>query len=193
MARKQLLTNDNILTDVKNILKRPATLSHDEHKKANFPLLVFSAIMLVAIALFQNYYKLILIFGLIFIVAYLIVDSFRKKNKINNVSIDDYEIKGEPVSHINEEIYSTDHKIHVNSTVKKIHTAHVYIMYFENGKKWNIPKDNYMWSGEHPMSDRTIYQSTRPLDLFWTVTKKDTGEIVMAYPSEYFEYKIDAI
>jgi hypothetical protein len=189
MPRKQTLTNDNILSDVKNILKHPATLSHAEHKKANIPLLAFSTVMLIALVVFQKYYKWILILGLIFIVAYLVVDSFCKKNKINNISIDDYEIKKESVSHINEEIYSTDHKIHFSPTVKKIHTAHVYIMYFENGKSWNIPKDNYTWSKENPLSDHTIYRSTRSGDRFWTVTKKDTGEIVMAYPSEYFQYK----
>ncbi len=189
MTRKQTLTNDNILTDVKNILRHPATLSHAEHKKANFPLLIFSAALLVALVIFQNYYKWVLILGVIFIVAYLVVDYFRKKNRVNTVSIDDYEIKKESVSHLNEEIYSTDHKIHFSSTIRKIHTAHVYIMYFENGKSWNVPKDNYMWSGEHPMSDHTIYQSTHPYDQFWTVTKKDTGEIIMAYPAEYFEYK----
>ena len=84
MARKQTLTNDNILIDVKNILRNPATLSHAEHKKANFPLLVFSTVILMALVIFQNYYKWILILGLIFIAAYLIVDYFRKKNRINN-------------------------------------------------------------------------------------------------------------
>ena len=189
MARKQVLTNEDILTDVKNIMKQPATLSRAEHKKANLPLLVFSAVMLVALVVFQSYYKLILVIGLSFIAAYLIIDYFRKGNRINNVSINDYEIKKEAVSYIKEEIYSTDNKIHISSTVRNIHTAQVYIMYFENGKSWNIPKDNYAWSKENPMSDSTIYQSTRSFDIFWTVTKKDTGEIVMAYPSEYFEYK----
>ena len=189
MARKQILTNENIRNDIKNVLKRPATSSHAEHHKEMLPLLVFSAILLAAMVIFQNYYKLILLIGLIFIAAYLIIDHLRKRNKINNISIDDYEIKEEHVSHIKEEIYSTDHKIHASSTVRNIHTAHVYIMYFENGKSWNIPKDNYTWSGEHPMSDRTLCQSTHPRDLFLTVTKKDTGEIVMAYPTEYFEYK----
>ena len=65
----------------------------------------------------------------------------------------------------------------------------VFIAYFENGKKWNIPRDNYTWSRECPMSDRAIYQTTVSRDLFWTVTNKATGEIVMAYPAKYFEYK----
>jgi len=192
MARKQTLTNDNILTDIKNILKHPATPSHAEHKKANLHLLIFSAVLLVAMVIFQNYYKSLLTLGLIYIAAYLVVDFFIVKNRVNNVSIDDYVINEELVSHIKEEIYSTDNKIHFSTTVRNIHTAHVYIMYFENGKSWNIPKDNYMWSGEHPMSDHTIYQSVRPHDPFLIVTKKDTGEIVMAYPAEYFAYKISA-
>ena len=193
MAKKQILTNENIRNDIKNALKHPATLSHAEHCKSMFPLLVFSAIMLIAIVLFQNYYKVVLGIGVAFIAVYLVVDYFRKQKSINNVSIENYEIKAECVSFVKEEIYSTDHKIHLSPTVKKIHTAKIYIMFFDNGKTWNIPKNNYAWSAECPMSDRAIYQTTSQGSLFLTVTKKDTGEIIMAYPTEYFEYKNNVI
>ena len=189
MDKKQILTNENIRNDIKNALKHPATLSHAEHRKSMFPLLVFSAIMLIAIVLFQNYYKIVLGIGVAFIVVYLVVDCFRKKKSINNVSIENYEIKAECVSFVKEEIYSTDHKIHLSPTVKKIHTAQIYIMFFDNGKTWNIPKNNYAWSGEFPMSDDFIYKNTHFGDIFWTVTEKNTGKIVVAYPTEYFEYK----
>lgn len=189
MTRKQVLTNENIRTDIKNALKYPATLSHAEHHKSIFPLVVFSAIMLIAIVLFQNYYKVVLGVGLAFIVVYLIIDHFLKQKSINNVSIENYEIKVECVSCVKEEIYSTDHKIHLSPTVKKIHTAQVYIMFFDNGKVWNIPKNNYIWSGEYPMSDDFIYKNTHFGDIFWTVTEKQTGKIVVAYSAEYFEYK----
>ena len=189
MAKKQILTNENIRNDIKNALKHPATLSHAEHRKSMFPLLVFSAIMLIAIVLFQNYYKVVLGIGVAFIVVYLVVDYFRKQKSINNVSIENYEIKAECVSFVKEEIYSTDHKIHLSPTVKKIHTAQIYIMFFDNGKTWNIPKNNYAWSGEFPMSDDFIYKNTHFGDIFWTVTEKNTGKIVVAYPTEYFEYK----
>ena len=189
MAKKQILTNENIQNDIKNALKHPATLSHAEHRKSMFPLLVFSAIMLIAIVLFQNYYKVVLGIGVAFIVVYLVVDYFRKQKSINNVSIENYEIKAECVSFVKEEIYSTDHKIHLSPTVKKIHTAQIYIMFFDNGKTWNIPKNNYAWSGEFPMSDDFIYKNTHFGDIFWTVTEKNTGKIVVAYPTEYFEYK----
>ena len=189
MAKKQILTNENIRNDIKNALKHPATLSHAEHCKSMFPLLVFSAIMLIAIVLFQNYYKVVLGIGVAFIVVYLVVDYFRKQKSINNASIENYEIKAECVSFVKEEIYSTDHKIHLSPTVKKIHTAQIYIMFFDNGKTWNIPKNNYAWSGEFPMSDDFIYKNTHFGDIFWTVTEKNTGKIVVAYPTEYFEYK----
>ena len=189
MAKKQILTNENIRNDIKNALKHPATLSHAEHRQSMFPLLVFSAIMLIAIVLFQNYYKVVLGIGVAFIVVYLLVDYFRKQKSINNVSIENYEIKAECVSFVKEEIYSTDHKIHLSPTVKKIHTAQIYIMFFDNGKTWSIPKNNYALSGEFPMSDDFIYKNTHFGDIFWTVTEKNTGKIVLAYPSEYFEYK----
>ena len=193
MAKKQILTDETIRNDIKNAFKHPANLSHAEHHKSMFPLLVFSTIMLIAIVLFQNYYKVVLGIGLAFIVVYLVVDYFRKQKSINNASIENYEIKAECVSFVKEEIYSTDHKIHLSPTVKKIHTAQIYIMFFDNGKTWNIPKNNYEWSGEFPMSDDFIYKNTHFGDIFWTVTEKNTGKIVVAYPTEYFEYKNNVI
>ena len=193
MARKQIVTNENIRTDIKNALKHPATLSHVEHRKSRSPFLVYSGAMLIAIVLFQNYYKVVFGIGLAFIVAYLVVDYFRKQKSIANVSIENYEIKTECVSFVKEEIYRTDHKIHLSPTIRKIHTAQVYILFFDNEKTWNIPKSNYSWSGECPMSDDFIYKNTNLGDIFWTVTEKRTGKIVVAYPTEYFEYKNNVI
>ena len=186
MAKKQILTNYNIETDIKNILQHPANLSRVEHHSAMTPLLVFSGSVIVAMIIFQNYYKLVLLLSLVFIIIYLAFDHFRKKSNLKKISVDDYEITVEIVSHIKEEIYSTDYSNHISRKLKEVR---VYIMYFENGKSWNIPKDNYTWSGECPMSDRTLYQTTHLGDVFWVVTKKDTCAIVMAYPTEFFEYK----
>ena len=188
MPRKQILTDDNIQTDVKNILKHPANPSHIEWRKSRIPLLVFSALVLVAMLVFQNYYKLVLLVSLMFIVVYLTVEYFRKKSSIKNVDIDDYEIEKVAVSFVREEVYCTEPGSY-SYIEKKLKTVHVYIMYFENGKSWNIPKDNYLWSKECPMSDRTLYQTTQCGDVFWVVTKKDTNEILVAYPTDFFEYK----
>ena len=191
MAIKQSLTNDNILSDIKNILKRPANLSYFEHRKSLIPIIIFTGVMLAAMLIFQDYYKLILAVSLAFIAVYLTVDYILKRKSAEKVSLDGYEIKKEAVSYVNEEVYITDHS--VSRIREKMSEIRVFIVYFESGKKWNIPKDNYAWSAECPMSDRMIYQTTSQGNLFWTVTKKDTGEIVMAYPTEYFEYKNNVI
>lgn len=189
MARKQILTNDNIQTDIKNALKHPPMPTRAVHYKSKLPFLVFAVTTLVAMALFQNHYKLVLLVDLILIVAYLVADSILKQKRINHVSMDDYEISTACVSYIREEIYSTDNRIHLNPVTKEIHTARVYVMYFDNGSVWNIPENNYLWSGENPMSNVSLYRNTPPGAVFLTITDKHTGNIVMAYPMEYFEYK----
>lgn len=39
------------------------------------------------------------------------------------------------------------------------------------------------------MSDFAIYQSAHREDTMITVVKKENGEIIMAYRTEFFEYK----
>ena len=187
MPKKQPLTNENILSDIKNILRHPANMSHSEHRKSLIPLYIFTLVMLAAMLIFRDHYKLVLAVSLVFIVAYLTIDYLHKRKSVKKVSLEDYEIKKEVVSYVNEEVYVTDHSI--SRVREKMSEIRVFIVYFESGKKWNIPRDNYTWSVERPMSDRAIYQTTTRGDLFWTVTKNATGEIVMAYPAEYFEYK----
>ena len=187
MSQKQPLTNYNILSDIKKILRHPANLSYAEHRKSLIPLYIFTLVMLAAMLIFRDHYKLVLAVALVFIIIYLVFDYLHKRKSVKKVSLEDYEIKKEAVSRINEEVYVTDHSI--SRMREKMSEIRVFIMYFESGKKWNIPKDNYTWSAECPMSDRMIYQTTSQGSLFWTVTKKDTGEIVMAYPTMYFEYK----
>lgn len=183
MPKKQILTNSDIENDIKNILKRPANLSNAEYRKSLTPLLVIDGLVIVGMLAFQAHYKLVLLVAIIIIAAYLTVDRFRKKKSIKNVSIEDYEIKNEAISYIKEEVYISNHRSRINRYTS------VYIMHFEDGKTYNIPKNNYVWSKECPMSDRTLYEMTHRGDIFTVVTKKDTGEIVMTYPTDYFEYK----
>ena len=186
MARKQTLTDDNVKTDIRNILKYPANISHEEHlsfRKRDSVLLI---VLFVALLVFHNYYELVLALEVVAIMIYLAVGYLRKLYSIKNVSLDDYEIKEEDVSHIKKEVYLTSKRI---SKPKKVREVCVYIMHFQNGKTWNMPRDNYTWSGECPMSDRTIYELTQIGDIFLSVTKKDTGEVIMAYPTTFFEYK----
>ena len=104
MPKKQPLTNYNIISDIKNILRHPANMSHSEHRKSLIPLYIFTLVMLAAMFIFRDYYKLVLAISLIFIVAYLTIDYLYKRKSAKKVSLEDYEIKKEAVSCINEEV-----------------------------------------------------------------------------------------
>ena len=115
-------------------------------------------------------------------IIWFIISRFRLRHGIKKVSIDDYEVTEAVVSHTKEEEF-------VVRYYKHSETILVYTIYFENGKKWDIPKDNYLWSVERPMSDFAIFQTAHRGDLFTVVSRKENGEIVMAYDTEFFEYK----
>ncbi len=111
------------------------------------------------------------------------ISHIRQKVRTKNVSISDYEIHTETVSHTIAESYL--------ARVGRRHSERInnYTVCFENGKNWRIPIDNYLWSTERPMSAFAIYQSTHREDTLFVVTEKGTGVPVMAYPAAFFAYK----
>lgn len=54
MAKKQILTDDNIERDIKNILENPANLSRFEYRRSIVPVCVFSTLLLVAMLVSKN-------------------------------------------------------------------------------------------------------------------------------------------
>ena len=61
--------------------------------------------------------------------------------------------------------------------------------FFENGKEWRVPKENYAWNERFRMSDLGVYKSTHRGDTMLAVTDKRTDTIIVAYNTEIFEYK----
>ena len=64
-----------------------------------------------------------------------------------------------------------------------------YTLYFENKQSFCLPKDNYLWSEERPMSDFAIFQVAQRGEEFYLAINTITGNIDMIYPLEFFEYK----
>ena len=60
---------------------------------------------------------------------------------------------------------------------------------FKIGKSWRIPKELYRWNETIRKHDSDIYPTTHRGDTLIVVTKKDNGEIVVAYHTDIFEYK----
>ena len=182
MAKKEIFTTEQIEQDIINALKMPADKSEEHYQKTS----IISTILSILAILIGIFYPTVLLWGIIALIVlpiiWFIISRFRLRHGIKKVSIDDYEVTEAVVSHTKEEEFVVRYYKHSKTIL-------VYTIYFENGKKWDIPKDNYLWSVERPMSDFAIFQTVHRGDLFIVVSRKENGDIVMAYDTEFFEYK----
>jgi len=183
LPKMETITLTEIEKDIINALKQPQDKSKIEYEKIKIP----TAIITFLLIIIEFIYPLFIVWGIIafvvFVVGYNIIGHFRLKHKIKQISINDYEIKTYILSHTTEENYVI--------RMYKARDIIVYncCLYFENGEVWNVPKDNYLWSKEQPMSAFAIHESSHRGDSFTVVIKKDTGNIVMAYNTKLFKYK----
>lgn len=183
MAKKQIFTDAEIEKDIICALKNPQGESKKSYNRRSIPIAVSACIAGVVSIFYPLVLLWLLVAALVYGVGEIIFRSVRLKNQIKNVKISDYELSTETVSYAHEESYMV--------TKGRRHKEMVYnrTLYFEGGKLWRIPKENYLWSEDRSMSDLPVYVSARRGDVFTAVTKKDTGEIVMAYHNDFFEYK----
>ena len=116
-----------------------------------------------------------------------------KKHKQKTVSMDDYEVMEDTLSHKEEE----EHKETRNATryhrrtvtVMRTVTVVVYRLHFESGKSLQIPGNNFSWSEEQSMSDASLYNESHRGDGFYLVVHKESGKIAAVYPKSRFIYQ----
>ena len=189
------MTNAEIEKDIVDALKNPPEQSEEsykslENKESTSDIII--PICLVAIGFIYPISIPWILLGLIvFLIGYRLFDHFLLKNQIKNVTIDDYDITIDVVSSTDEEHYM----VTIDSSVVRrcIDEVHNYIIHFENGKSWRVPKELYGGKDRLWMQDRGIYNSTHRGDTMITVTEKNTGNIVIAYNTNIFEYKNDVV
>lgn len=181
--KKIILTNKEIEKDIATAMKFP---SRRKYTGAIVGCLIMVP-MIALIVLFADDPALIFLsmiaFGML-MVAYCILEPILFERYKKRISVNDYDISTSVVR-------STDAKRNVYGARDKMHLKYDLLygyIYFENGKKWRIPIQNYLWS-ENAMSDWGIYENTHRGDEFITVSKKKTGKIVVAYNKNLFEYK----
>ena len=191
MAKKYEYSNSDIEKDIINAIKNPQNMPEESYRKSN----IFGkilAVILVLISIVISFMYPFFIFWLtlalvVFLLGYLIFNYIRLKIRIKNVTINDYDITTEVVYCNTEEHYKIRRGRKYHSHYEKIDN---YIIRFESGKIWRIPKEkNYSWNDRLRMTDLEVYKIIHIGDSVTTVTKKSTGEIVMAYSNELFEYK----
>jgi len=187
MAKKQMVTNVEIEKDIVDAIKNPPKESERSYKRFTIPAIII-AILLVAIEFVYPIFILWFLLALIvFLICSAIFNHLRLKNQIKNVTINDYIITTEVVHSTAEEHY----KAETGGSIRHRRTEQInnYIVRFESGKSWRIPKELYRWNERLRMQDRGIYHTTHRGDTLIVVTKKDKGEIVIAYHTDIFEYK----
>ena len=187
MAKKQIITNVEIEKDIVDAIKNPPKELEKSYKRFTIPTIII-AILLVAI---EFVYPVFILWFLLALIAFLICSAifnhFRLKNQIKNVTINDYIITTEVVQSTAEEHYkaATGGSMHHRRTEQ----INNYIVRFESGKSWRIPKELYRWNERLRMQDIGIHHTTHRGDALIVVTKRDKGEIVVAYHTDIFEYK----
>ena len=187
MAKKQIVTNIEIEKDIVDAIKNPPKESERSYKSFTIPAIII-VVLLVGIEFVYPAFILWFLLALIaFFICSAILNHFRLKNKIKNVTINDYIITTEVVHSTSEEHYKaeTGRSIHHRRTEQ----INNHIIRFESGKSWRIPKELYSWNERLRQCDGSIYNTTHRGDRLIAVTEKSTGKIIVAYHIEVFEYK----
>ena len=192
MAKKEIVTLEDIEQDISNSLKEYKEMSGSNYKKITIVALIVGTLFVVAYYFYVKTLQTVLyllIAAIIIVSAVIIIKYLLHRNKRKKFCIDDYEVTTEVLSHKDEEQYKAIENRYPERKWRKYRTITIHTLYFENGKSWRIPEDNYLWCEERPMSEFAVYQSSHRGDVFIVAVKKDTGEIAMAYNTEFFEYK----
>ncbi len=181
--KKEIVTKKQIEADIQNSLQEVQRMTLATYKKWTIPAVII-ALALAGISIVSPKIGMwglvgVLVFGIVMGIA----EHLLLLRKRKNVSMDDYEITSEPLSDKWNEVYS---KRIARRRRKSINS---FFLRFESDKIWLIPENNYEWIAEGGMSDFYIYQNVHREDTFIVVKSKDTGEIAMAYPAAFFEYK----
>lgn len=186
MPKKEIVTLKEVEHDIKNSIKTAQEIPESSYRKWAIPCGILGVLM----AILTVFHPKIALLGLFTIIIVAVVGSIIeievRKHKRKSFCIDDYEVAIATLSHTEEEHYKQ-----TGGGVRVRHSKQVnnYILWFENEKIWRVPKNNYTWSKEREMSDCAIYQSSHRGDSFIVVITKVSCDIVMAYNTEFFEYK----
>ena len=108
MAKKQIVTNVEIEKDIVDAIKNPPEESERSYKSFTVPAIIIAVIMVVIEFIYPAFMVLLLLALMAFLICSAIFSHFRLKNKIKNVTINDYIITTEIVHSTDEEHYKAE-------------------------------------------------------------------------------------
>ena len=183
MAKKETLTNKRIEEDIISSMKQGVEMTEDEYRRWDIPCFVIAGILLILTFFYPLESMLSILAGLGALIVAAIFFAIRFRRKVKQVSIEDYEIKTATLSHTLEEEYEQQAGRH------RTRHVHIRVLCFEGGGRWQIPEKNYSWSIERPMSAWYVFDNAHRGDVFYIVVEKATGNIPVAYDTEFFIYE----
>ncbi len=188
MKQKEILTNEKIKKDIISSYKNEIKLSEEEYKKSE--LITFIAFLISFILLFIC--PKCVAWGFVLSLLTLLVSAIgfylRPKIISKTFLINNYLITVETVHCIfDEHYYRRTSRCGNRGGLSR--DVSIYSIRFENGKTWRIPENIYLWSENVSAADFKIFETVHRGDTMIVVTKKKSKKIIVAYHSDYFEYK----
>lgn len=187
LSKKETVTNKEIMLDVKSVIKSEKKLSEAERRKEKIILAVIGILICITAFIRPLAAGILCLLMIVAVPLYLLAVSTIRKHRSKNADITDHDITTGILSSISDETYTTTER--TTHGHRETVTVTNYYLHFENGKSWHIPETNYDWSEDHKMSPSFIYENSHRGDEFILVQNKRTGEIVMAYDTEFFQYE----
>ena len=185
MAEKQILTNREIEKDIATAIRYPADMQEKSYKGQK-PVAIVIAMIAFVVELIKPQLLLWTLLGVVVcLIAWAVARYFGLKYKARQVSIDGYEITVEI-------LHSKDHERYFmrgSGRYGRGKTVYNYTWRFENGQSWRMPTKIYLWSDLYSMAHARVHESIHRGDAVLVVTKKESGDVVMAYPAEIFVYR----
>ena len=186
MPEKEKLTEKAILCDIRYSIRHPNEPTEAEYKRQDvigwILLILTLASFLLGIRVGVTVLFSVLGGGVLYTAICFILRCRQQKR----IQIDQYEIAPLVLSHKEEESYT---RIRDTGKQRRRELITLYMLHFEGGKSYTLPKRNYKWSHEFQLSDRFVYEMVHRGDRMIAVTEKESGEIAMVYPTVYFDYK----
>ena len=190
MTKKQILTDREIEKDIATAIKHPAEMAEHAYRKWDVVVILSTCGLFVfGIVRYEKFLWVML--GMIaFGVGVAILQYFDRRRRTRRVSICDYEISVE-ILHSKE----YEHYIQRTGTGRRRRSRPIdnYTWRFENGQVWRIPQKIYLWNDRYSMARERVHEMIHRGDSFIVVTKKESGDVVAAYPTEIFEYRKESV
>lgn len=183
MRKKEKFSSKELVDDLISAVRHPPSQSKKSYIKNTVICLLLAVLLVIASYLWLGIELILLALALPVGIFVILLVRKRTKHAVQSIRTEDYSVESVAVLSRAEETYFDRYARRRGEWVS------VYTLHFDNGKSLKLPKYNFSWSKEYPMSDTAIYHCAAEGSHFYLVCRKDTGEAVLAYPKDYFVYE----